>query len=130
HVPGGHHTAKAEWAKSRSGLGRAPVRMVETFISTGLFILGIRDFTSNVVRSGDDPREDAVGLISPEVRIFPSQRPRPGDPAWDGFWWMNLCCRWGSSRPRIREFIAPFPAWKQGIRWDDPLGWIDGLDDH
>jgi hypothetical protein len=42
---------------------------------------------------------------------------------------MNLNCRWGSSRPRIREFIAPHPAWKQGPKWDDPLGWLDKLPD-
>lgn len=127
HMPGGHHTAKLTWAKGLPGLLQWPVSKFEGLISNGLFFLGVKDFTASVVYAG---HEDPVGPVSPEVRIFPEKAPLFGQPAWDEFWWMNVDCRWGSSRPRVSNFIAPPPAWKQGRKWDDPLRWINDLPEH
>ncbi|MDO8611970.1 MAG: hypothetical protein Q7R32_04005 [Dehalococcoidia bacterium] len=44
------------------------------------------------------------------------------------FWWMRIQCRWGSRHSRLRGSAAPYPAWEKRRRYDDPLGWIDGLD--
>ncbi len=124
HMPGGHHTAKLDWSKSLPRPIQVPVNVFESTVSKALFFFGVRDFTVNVVDAGDG---ECVGPVSPNVKVFPEKIPAPGDPEWGDFWWMRLDCRWGSSRPRIREFIAPLPPWKNEAKWCDPLGWLAGL---
>lgn len=121
HVPGGHHTAKADWNKGLPKFLQAPVSWIERFISQGLFFLGVRDFTYSVVYSGVD---EMTAPISPNVVMFPDVLPEPESNDWDDFWWTRIDCRWGSSRTGVKDFIAPHPAWKQGKKWCDPLEWM------
>jgi hypothetical protein len=73
-----------------------------------------------------DPAAAAEHLgerVEPEIRILPTT-PQPGD---NRFWWLNIDARWGSRHTRITGTVGCDSPWGQGVRWYDPIGWMDAL---
>lgn len=75
----------------------------------------------------DGPAEDphnAGEFLEAELVVLPDL----ADAADDSFWWMNLRCPWGSRHTRLFGDTAPSPPWEQGLKWTDPLAWVQTLD--
>jgi len=124
HQREGHRTQSLPVAK---GL-RWPVdvitrRFQRTIIDFFVFMRW-QDFTSTRPGfPGDEPWNEGE-FVDPKLCIFPE----PTEVTADGpYWWMRLCCRWGSRHARIFGTIAPHPPWERP-RWDKPLEWMDTLD--
>jgi hypothetical protein len=118
HMPIGHKTAHMNFEKNLPEPLQMFVATLQGVISRFFYFGGIRDYTSSL----DDPDERSRGMeVSPEVRLMPDSAPLTS-PTW---WWLNLHCRWGSSRARLSEFLGPYPPWTKGTKWTHPLAWLD-----
>jgi hypothetical protein len=125
HMPDGHRARSVVFAKNLPLPLQLPLSLVQGVISRAIYGLGVRDRTSKLPGSNEKGEEGAI--ISPEIELLPELTDLRHDAE---RFWMNLDCLWGSGRPRVTGFIAPFPPWRQGIKWEQPLSWLQSLEEH
>ena len=123
HMPLGHKTGHIEWDKGFPTPLKQGVWFVQNVLTKCIYFWGVRDYTSSIDDEGDGGRGFPV---EPEVRLMPDSA-SVEDENW---WWMNLDCRWGSSHTRIRDFMAPEPAWTKLEKWNSPLAWLAKQNEH
>ena len=117
HMPLGHKTAHLDFDKGFGFPLKQIVLFFENVLMKSFYFWGVRDYTASIDDEGDGNRGFPQ---APEVRVMPDSA-SVYDEHW---WWMNLNCRWGSSHTRIRDFIAPEPAWMKPDKWETPLVWL------
>ena len=118
HMPVGHKTAHMNFDKNLPEPLKTMVATVQGFLARAFFFAGIRDYTSSL-RLEDYPNQGTE--VSPRVLLMPEAAHLDSR----DWWWMNLHGRWGSSRARVTEFVAPYPPWTKGEKWLTPLIWLD-----
>jgi hypothetical protein len=125
HVESGHRTKSLSYPKGLPWLPGLVLRTVQRWIVNAIVWLHWNDRTATHPEyPGDEPWNKGE-FVHPNLVMLP----RIDEVTTDGsFWWMNILCRWGSSHSRLRGTAAPFPAWEQTARYDDPLTWLAGLD--
>lgn len=134
---GGEHAAKLSFgSKQPRGFGnivKAAGWGLRKLNDAGLY----KKFTDYVPARADDQdgvpvasegaSTDAVPLLSPSLRVWPSVEPEQDDPDW---WWMWMQSHWGSSHERVMGGSGPAPPWEiaaAAVRWADPATWLHSL---
>jgi hypothetical protein len=125
HKKGGHRTKSLAAPSGLPWLIDLIVRRGQRRIIELIKKLRWNDHTAaHPVYPGDEPWNRGE-FISPTLLELPHLDEVTAD---GDRWWMRVQCRWGSRHARLRGTAAPYPAWEQRARYDDPLGWLEALD--
>jgi hypothetical protein len=123
HKREGHRTQSLPVVKGLRPPIDALVRTAQRKLIDFFWFMRWQDFTATHPDSpGDEPWNQGE-FVYPELVIFPQPADEPDNAP---FWWMKICCRWGSRHARILGTLAPHPPWGRP-RWGEPLAWLDSL---
>jgi hypothetical protein len=126
HATAGHRTKSLSHPKGLPWLPGVIVSTAQRWIVNVIVWLRWNDRTTTHPDYPEAEPWNRGEFVHPSLVILP----RMDEVTTDGpFWWMNILCRWGSRHSRLRGTAAPFPAWDQKARYDDPLAWLERLID-
>jgi hypothetical protein len=123
HLAHGYHTGKLSFDKGLPAWAQTLYELAFGLPSRWLFFLGVRDYTPSLAATREEDRNVAV-TVRPSVKLLPASRPSRREIEASPWWWTQLDCPWGSSRPGLKDFLGPSPPWRQERKWNEPVDWV------